>query len=222
MKDKTFEKLLDRLSRIIEAGAKKNLSGGGRERLAAKINEVGTIYDGTRYWTAEHSRPGLNPNLHEIREPLGRVIELLEHEGNWHAVLAALGAAETKATVERAVERHDDLLRDLRKIATAVPEAPPPRGRGKPPVTKDLRALGDELASFWERETRGRFKQSWMNVNGKKQPYTDKSGTAFVYEAVKFIDPKRLGELPEVTEKIVRDRRARERRVSAKSRTTRK
>ena len=151
--------------------------------------------------------------FHALGEPIAQVIELLKLDANYYNALVAFGAPATTAlspdqtAVSRAVERYETLLRDLDDIARAVPPPPAKRRRGKPSKTKDLRVLVECLADFWERATGQPFTQAWYKESsGQRKPTT--YSAAFVEDVVKFVDLKRLGELPKVTEKIVAERRA--------------
>ncbi|MGO8921397.1 MAG: hypothetical protein ACLQF4_00480 [Xanthobacteraceae bacterium] len=141
---------------------------------------------------------GSESTLHEIAEPLDRVIALLEHEVNRDAVLVALGAsvwlASRRPEVERAWARYQSLLDDLRKIAAAAPPYPAKRREGRPRTAKEFYDLIDRLASCWERATGKPFRQ----VNRSAQ---------FVTEVVELMDPARSRALPKVMEKIVAERR---------------
>jgi len=209
---RNFEEVVSKLSGYIEAKREQPSGPESGERLASIIREVWMVYDGTRYSLLQNSDPGLRPNLYEIAEPLARVIALLEHEGNWPDVLVGLGAPATLAmspdqeAVERATERHKELLCRLRDIQRIIPRPPVSAGRGRPSKTKDLRSLVNELVAFWERETKKDFKQSWVKFKNTWLPKRG-TGTAFVYDIVELIDCDRLPELRTITEDIVRERR---------------
>jgi len=119
-----------------------------------------------------------------------------------------LGAAVTlapspdRAAIDQASERYEALLGDLDAIARALPPPPARRGKGRPSKTEDLFALADRLATYWEQMTGQPFKQAWHNG----EPTT--LAALFVFDVVKFIDPKLVVKLPKVTEKVVANRRA--------------
>ena len=153
-------------------------------------------------------------NLHEIASPLAVVIQTLANWSNREEVIIALGAPETwrisphqlstgdPSLIDRAYERYETLMHDLREIARNVPASPPRRGRGRPPKSGDLYAVVDILAEYWERTTGEAFKQDWE----RGEPLTP--ATEFVHAVVAFLDPPRLEALPKVTERIVTERRA--------------
>jgi hypothetical protein len=199
-----FEPLLDSLEKHVAAAATRSFGPVDRQVLRSIIVEAAMMYEGTRYFADEASRC----TLHELAEPLARVIQLLEHDANRDDVFVALGAPAALAlspdqrAVEEAVARYEILLRDLDKIARAVPQPPAKPGPGKPSRTMDLHALVERLADYWERATGQRFTQHWL----KGAPLTP--ATEFVHAVVRFIDAERLGALPKVTERIVTKRRA--------------
>jgi hypothetical protein len=216
-----FESLLDGLEKHIlkEAakGVKKHVATDAakifgtkdRELLSTVIFEACMVYDGTQQWADEVSRI----TFHALGEPITQVIKLLKLDANYYSALVALGAPANTAlspdqtAVSRAVERYETLLRDLDDIARAVPPPPAKRPRGKPSKTKDLRVLVECLAKFWESATGQPFTQAWhKESSGQRKPTTNSA--AFVEDVVKFVDLKRLGELPKVTERIVAERRA--------------
>jgi hypothetical protein len=203
-----YQPLLKRLEKSVETETQKTFRPVDRVVLENIIVGAIAIYDGTQFLANLASRF----TLHEIVAPLAQVIKILKHEANYDAIFVALGApamlalSPDQGAVDRAVARYENLLDDLDEIARAVPPPPAKRGRGKPPA-KDLRALVESLADYWERVTRRRFTQNWhKESSGPWKPTTN--ATAFVYDVVKFIDSKRLGALKEMTEDIVKKRRA--------------
>jgi len=204
-----YRPLLKRLENIVVSETKKSFRPVDRAVLENIIIRVIAVYDGTQFSADMASRS----TLHEIREPLARVIGILKHVANCDDIFVALGAPAMLAcspdqrAVDRAVARYENLLDALDEIARAVPPPPAKRRPGRQPA-KDLRALVDRLADYWERATRRPFKQNWHkeSSDGPWQPTTN--ATVFVYDAVKFIDSKRLGSLKEMTENIVEKRRA--------------
>jgi hypothetical protein len=202
-----YRPLLKRLEKIVENATQKPFRRIDRAALKNIIAEVFLVYDGTQFLADLASRV----TLHEIKEPLAQVIKILKHEANYDAIFVALGAPTMLAmspdqrAVDRAVARYETLLDNLEQIARAAPPPPTKRGRGKPPA-RDLRVLVQSLADYWERATRRPLKQNWhRESSGLWKPTTN--GTMFVYDAVKFIDSKRLGALKEITEDIVTKRR---------------
>jgi hypothetical protein len=213
-----FDSLLDGLEKHIlkEAakGVKKHVATDAakifgpkdRELLSTVVFEACREYDGTQYWADDISRI----TFHALGEPITQVIKLLKLDANYYSALVALGAPARnpdQSAVNRAGERYETLLRDLDDIARAVPPPPAKRRRGKPSKTKDLRVLVECLADFWESATGRPFTQAWhKESSGQRKPTT--YSAAFVEDVVKYVDLKRLGELPKVTEKIVAERRA--------------
>jgi hypothetical protein len=95
------------------------------------------------------------------------------------------------------------LIADLEKIASAMPEPLPRRGKGRPSKPKNLHALIAYLAASWERATGLRFSQDWHCERGRRVPSTSAAG--FVHDVVGLIDHGRLNEVPKMTERIVRE-----------------
>jgi hypothetical protein len=196
--DHLFEKMLNGFGRYFPAGF-------DRVQLAAIINEALSAR-GSQNWADTVSKS----TLHEIARPLADVIKLLDTPRNWDIAINALADDHTWGAFEQAELQYIDLLRDLRKISCAVPPRPK-RGTGRPPKTKDLYALVDRLATYWEKETGQQFKQSWHKERtgeskGQRRPTTN--AAAFIYDVVQLVDPLHGGALPKVTERIVAERRA--------------
>lgn len=179
------KKLLDRLT--------KECGFPDRGRLERAINDAEELYTTREYWDYENAR---FPNtLHELREPLWRVIKLLDSEGNIHTILQALGDAE------EAVERLEELLRDLRKIWAVLPlSAPPSRKRGKPP-RENFHELVRELIDLWESQTKTKFKPYFVRGVPRNR------ATFFVCAVVELIDAHRVGSVKKVAEKLIERRR---------------
>ncbi len=166
------------------------------DELRSTVAEAILWYDAERYTAFDVSRR----NLHEIGEPLTRVIELLKNTYNQPDIFFALAGNRDRHSInlELALERYEALLRDLDKIALAVP-SPCRRERRRPPKIA-LRLLVGHLANYWVCATGKRFTQDWENG----EPLT--SATEFVRAVVRFVDPKSLPALPNVTEWVVRER----------------
>lgn len=175
-----------------------------RARLEEVIGHARMEYDGAVYWAHEKK-----PNtLWKLATHLGLVLSHFDQEGNEDGILRALGADETLEKRKRAIDRHEELIRDLWRMRLALPASPQKRPRGKPRKTKNLHALVCQLAEYWVSATGKPFTQAWEKVEGKRVPQSRSSSTAFVYDIVQFIDSKQLRALPKVTEKIVSERRA--------------
>lgn len=196
------------------------LDGSDFERLMKKIEPI--VFDGLIEYSEklEYLKSGIRQaiqcyfaerctaidvtkrNLHELRGPLSRVIEILEHDPNRIDILFALEGNPNKPhflDICRASAGYKTLLAALVKIRNAVPQ-PPKRRRQRPPRT-DLRAFVERLANEWRVVTGKPFTRSWH----KGEPTTP--AMRFVKAVVKFTDPKSLGALPKMTEKVVSERR---------------
>jgi len=197
------EALLDKLASHVAAEVEKADFPIDREALWSIILMAQMVYDGTRIGADATARS----TFHELAEPLCRVIEILKDEANCDSAYVALGAPVSLAlspdqlALGRAIERYETLMRDLDDLARAVPP-PPKRGKGRPSKTRDLRALAECLVDHWEAWTGHLPTQNWH----QGEPIAN--AAQFVYCAVEYIDPERLGELPKVMEKIVAERRA--------------
>jgi hypothetical protein len=199
-----YELLLQRLERIVDSAATKSFGPLNRKVLELFVSEAIMVYEGTKFLneSASHS------TLHELTEPLARVIKILEHEANYDSVFVALGAPAMLAlspdqeAVKGAIMRYEYLLNDLHSIARAVPRRPAKRRRGKPPKANDLYALVDTLATYWQRATGKPFTQYWHNGSPAA------AAAQFVHAVVSFIAPERVRSLRKVTERIVADRRS--------------
>jgi hypothetical protein len=86
----TIFPLLRRLETLVEAEGARPLTNPDRDALESGIRRAILVYKGANSATELASRS----TLHEIAEPLDRVVSLLEDEANRDAVLAALGAPE--------------------------------------------------------------------------------------------------------------------------------
>jgi hypothetical protein len=211
-----YRPVLKRLEKTVEDERGSPLRPVDRVVLEQTIVRVIAVYDGTRFLADLASFI----TLHELREPLARVLEILRHEANYDDIFVALGAPAMLAlspdqpAVDRAVARYENLLDYIDAIARSVPPPPAKRPRGPQPA-KDLRALVDRLAEYWERTTGHQFKQDWHRESSGGLPKPETAATEFVYEVVKFIDASRLGALPKMTEDIVKERRKKRRAATS-------
>jgi hypothetical protein len=212
-----FDKRLDRF--LDQFGKHFAAKSSNRKRLAAIITEA-LDARGPQHWADKISRC----NLHEIAKPLGKVIKLLDRPRNWDIAIKALSDDGTWGGFLQAEQRYSVLLRDLRKISSGVPPLPK-RKRQRPVKTKDLYALVDRLATYWEEEMGKPFRQSWhrdesaestwqLNPTTKlpeeKWPRIPTNhATQFVYDVVELVNPLHLYLLPKVTERIVAERKKR-------------
>ena len=160
-----------------------------REGLEETINEAAKVYAGDDWVRAEEGE-GWPNTLWKLAKPLDRVIRLLYQSGNQHEVLQALGADETVEKIDRALDRREELLRDLGRIRHAIPSPPKKRSKGRPSTTTDLQELVGRLATYWERATRRRFTQAWL-VTDKLVP-ASKGSTATRVPTSKGSTAKRL------------------------------
>jgi hypothetical protein len=191
---------------IVEKAAKQPLSPRERERLAATLSFAKSVYD-CRQLMAYYAR---KVTIHDIAEPLAKVIEVLEDDDvDGYAVLAALSAPPHMPASPHREER-EILLQLLRKLAANLPPAPAKRTRGQP-MARDLYELVEWLAKTWEHYTGIEFTRGWGK--GKPSDATrlgpDSHAMHFACAVVKVIDEKRLDELPTVTKNVVTDRRKR-------------
>jgi hypothetical protein len=197
-----FGELLKRLEKSVVEARAKELDELERTLLRQWVAEAVLLYEGIGCGEAQTAQC----TLHEIAEPLRRVGQHLTTEANLYHVLVALGAPPTMRlspndrALDRALRRYDALMRDLAKIARAVPK-PPDARLGRPVETKDLWACANVLAAAWERLSGQPFTRSWEKANGHWVP--GNAGTGFVYDAVELIDSSRLGELNKITRNIV-------------------
>jgi hypothetical protein len=187
--------------------AKKPLGPTQCQGLAARIRVAVMVYRGTHTMADYASKI----TIQNIAVPLDEVIEVLEDdEVDGHAVLVALGAPQhmmvspDRESLNRALEEREILLHLLRKLRNNLPPAPTKRGRGKPKA-HDLHNMVGCLADIWKDFTEEEFTQRWH----KKEEWEPISAAAqFVYAVVSTVDPERLPSLPEVTEQVVKRRRA--------------
>jgi len=168
------------------------------ENLKIGVSRAIQSYCAERYTVIDVSRR----NLHELREPLSRVIKILEHEPNRIDLFFALEGDPNKPHVldiYQASAGYETLLNALVKIRNVVPQ-PPKRMRQRPTRT-DLRAFVERLANEWRIATGKPFTRNW----DKGEPITP--AMRFVHAVVKFTDPKSLGSVSKMTEKVVKDKR---------------
>jgi hypothetical protein len=195
-KDKIFLKPhLDSLEKYV---AKDGAKGFTRDVLFEILTTAASIYVGRRHADGRRAHLG---DLQRAAPPLS-FLELLRHERGF--VICALAEGPGPQQMQRGAEKYEALVSAVEKIASVMPDPPPARGPGKKPNPKNLYALVAYLASQWERVTDRRFSQSWHTDNrGRRVPLAT-GGAAFVYDVVKLIDPARLGEVPKITEGLVR------------------
>lgn len=186
--------LLDRLVGYLSGpGTAKTGFLIDREKLERIVDYVRLQYYGERHWAARDDRTA---DLVRAAPP-DVTMQLLKREEV--LAIAALAEGPEPAAMAQAEKRYQALLRDLAKVIDALPPITP-RRRGKPSSTQGLRLVVEILAAYWETETGTRFGQYWRN--GKPA----NPATSFVFDILQFIAPDRLGQLPEVTEKLVADR----------------
>ena len=154
--------------------------------------------------------------LRKIARPLATVITHLDHEPNMAAIIAMFGApipfplSQDRESLpilfvqtNRALHRYEDMMRDLKAIAT-LSEPPAKQSVGKKEHVA-FRQLVDALASIWETWTGTKFTRLWIKKKNGWVPGT--IAMVFVHEIVTLVDPARVGALPKTTEKIVAQRR---------------
>jgi hypothetical protein len=168
------------------------------EKLRDGVHHAILFYYAERYAAVDATLR----NLHELRTPLARTIEILRHEPNQPDIFFALEGDPDKPAyldLHRAVEQYEALLNNLEKISVAVP--PPPKRNRQRPARKDLRVFVELLANEWRVATRKPFTRNWHNG----EPTT--AAMQFVHAVVKFADPRSLPSLSKMTEKVVKERR---------------
>jgi hypothetical protein len=140
-----------------------------------------------------------------IVHPISEVIAKLEQSENIGNVLLAFGAPPTAEfwpddeSLQPAIAQYESLLCGLRKIRDMVP-APPKKRKGKQKA-HDLYSVVNRLVDIWETFTGKPFTQDWENG----EPITE--GAQFVHAILKIADPTRLQKVPNVTARIVTERR---------------
>lgn len=166
-----------------------------RERLVQAIDDAEELYTTREYWDYENAR--YPKTLHELRGLLLRAAELLDTDGNRPTIFRALGSGEG------AIERHEELLSDLFRIAELLPSSPLAAGkRGRPP-RQNFYELVSELINIWEVETGSAFKFHLdEGTPGNK-------ATFFMYAVVELIDVTRVRSLKKTIEMLRKERRRR-------------
>lgn len=206
--------LLDRLIKLVGEQKGEPTDAAARARISDLVQWAGVSYDGERYWTSEDRRLG-RPNLHEIADPLMKVASILDRESNWPLLLTAFGAPlpgedSDASAIEAAVARLDAFRRDLQSIEQIIPKPPQPRGRGRQSGTGDLYRVVSLLADLWEQETGCEFKPLAYPNDAKERSSkswdSGNRGTAFVVQAMTFIDAARHHQLREVMDRVRSDR----------------
>jgi hypothetical protein len=207
IKHERYEEILDSLVGLLGKPAAAEPFSPEGLRLKRIISDAGRAYHGVQH--AEHAASA--STLHELGEPLPRVIMLLKDEDNREQLLIALGAPRPIApmtwderdrpAVDRAAARLRATLDALNEVSGAVPP-PPTKPPHRPSKTKDLRAAVNVLAEGFERMTGEIFTEAWH----KGEPLS--RGAQFIYYAMKLIDPTRLRQLRMVTADFVRERNA--------------
>ncbi|HEX4110937.1 MAG TPA: hypothetical protein VH020_00240 [Stellaceae bacterium] len=122
-----------------------------RDRLDPLIDSLALGYDGALFWAADGKK--FPDTRHELAEPLLKVVELLDAEGNRYQLARDAGLD---------AEGYQKLLEDLDRIRLALPEPPAPRGKGRPAKTIDLREIVEQLADHWTATTKKGFAPTWL------------------------------------------------------------
>ena len=191
-----FEQLLKEVESYLIAATKHGLPD--LLGLRDEIKYVACWYYADA-WIAEESK---RINLHEVREPVARIVDILKNDANHGLIYRALaGNADGSVDLDYATKRCASLVADLEKIATAATNFEPPREPPYRPPRVDLRLLVGYLANYWVCTTDAQFTQNWH----KGEPLTPSA--QFVYAIVKFLNSESLSALPSITEWIVRERR---------------
>ena len=189
-----LSELLAEPRRLAETARKSALTDSEFSELKEFVIEAMEMYE----WRSEQRLTRApESTLHEIAEPLERVIALLKHKANYYAVLVALDSPVLPhlggPKVKLAKARYRRLLADLREIALAAPP-PEKRGPGKRP-DEHFHDLIRSLAAYWKHATGKPFRQG--NYPAR-----------FVLAAVEFIDPARTElAVTKQMEKVVTERR---------------
>jgi hypothetical protein len=198
-----LEALIDRLEGHLKKGGAETFD---RARLKMIVTEFVISYR-----TGRHIAESPASFLHQLAEPLKRVIEILAAEPNTDDVLIALGAppiglepdvAAVREATREAARRYNDLFDSLLAINRALPSPPEKNPPHRPAKTDDLYALVAGLAYYWESFTGECFTQNWHREGGELQAATN--AAAFVYEVVRYVDPDALPSLRKGAEAVVR------------------
>jgi hypothetical protein len=208
-----YQLLLRRLANIIERETEKPFRPADLRTLDSVISTVAGTYICNLVLSDWLTRL----TLRELREPLVRVIELLEQDANRELIGPFLISRIEMRSIkqpgksvddfarnfrELATTRYEALLRNLHELACKLPRPPEKPGRGRPAKAENLEILVRALAQYWEEATGKPFKQHWH----KGAPVS--SAVCFAHEVTRFVDGTRLRSLPKVTERIVSERRA--------------
>ena len=139
--------------------------------------------------------------LRKFARPIADVLKLLkgrEHEIDLISTLRREGSRMRDRNWARL--RLLRLIEDLEQLEGEVRVKPSRRTKRGRPGNPDLHRLVHELASGCVAATGKPFTQMWHN----KEPLSP--GAQFVEAAVRFLDPKILPALPNMTERVVADR----------------
>lgn len=134
-------------------------------------------------------------NLHKLRKPAARMLEVLQYETNRNQALFVLDGSPGKLGYMDL--RYEALLIELKKFLAAI--SPPIKRKKERPTRTDLRALVERLANEWFSATDKPFTRNWY----KGKPTTP--AMQFVYAVVKFAHPKSLTALPKMTENVMKE-----------------
>src|SRR5262249_25334344 len=125
-----FHRLLDTLKTIVHDQTHNDVDD---QWLYAVVYGATMLYDG---WVFRSRFPG----LHDLAEPLSRVIDILKKEELREAVLILLGAKRELVVAEEHPENTEDigpvvvqyerLLSDLEQMKATLPTVPTPPKRG--------------------------------------------------------------------------------------------
>jgi hypothetical protein len=181
------------------------------------------VYKGTVFADEFASRS----TLHEIAEPLDRVIALLEDEANRDAVLLALGAPGLVRRRFRVDESGTPIRDDLSSVRSLL-QLGPEQGRGRRllPLRRRrlllayLRAIARAVPQPPAPRGRGqpptpesfykfvdRLATCWERASVTPFRQVNRP-EQFVYAVVEFIDAALLKKLPKIIERVVNVRRA--------------
>jgi hypothetical protein len=180
---------------IVQKAAAQSFSPTEREGLVRRLSYEKPTYN-LRQAMVYYER---KVTIHDIAEPLAKIIEVLENDVDSYAAFAAL--SEPPYRMASPAAEREMLLQLLRKLRDNLPSAPAKRSRGKPPAGDDLYRLVERLADIWERYTGKEFTRLWH----EGEPLSE--AMRFTCAVVKVIDKDRLDELPTVTKNVCRKRR---------------
>ena len=165
-------------------------------------------------------QPALRPNLYKIEKPLQTVLDVMHRSGNLRLLREAL--AEPGDTGDQVYAKYKTMIDCLERISEKAEETQPVKrassGRPRKNLASDpFYMLVDALADVWHGETHKPFTEDWTRSNAAPSP-----AARFVFEVVKQIDPKRIGELPTVTKNIVTARKKKKGKYRPRKSPTRK